>query len=203
MNRTMRKILIVDACILVTLAGSVGAALQAGVATAAPAGTVVTRTQPHHPVAPATGPSTAEVPAAEAATANNNTPNGLLALLGKRIVKKDINGIVALHEPTATLVNYDGSLIVGPKAIRAFYLDWFKSDPVLTVYPKQTLVTGGQPAGGGKIINRTASIMGTYSLTQTAADGTRETFTGNFCDMVRQQPNGKWLYLQDNPYPPH
>ena len=202
MNRTMRRFLIADACILLTLAGGVGYALQSGVATAAPTGTVVTRTQPHHPVAPTTGSSAAEVPAT-AATLTNNTPDNLLALLGKRIVKKDIDGIVALHEPTATLVNYDGSLITGRAAIRAFYLDWFKSDPVLTVNPKQTLVTGGQPAAGGKILNRTASIMGTYSLTQNAADGTRETFTGNFCDVVRQQPNGKWLYLQDNPYPPH
>lgn len=131
------------------------------------------------------------------------TPEELLRLLGERIVAKDIDGIVALHEPTAALVNYDGSIISGHKQIRAFYIDWFKSNPVLTVNPLQVLVNGGQRGAGGKVINRTASIMGNYKLEQTGADGNPESFTGNFCDIVRQQPNGTWLYLQDNPYPPH
>ncbi|MEV0618265.1 hypothetical protein AB0I81_33415 [Nonomuraea sp. NPDC050404] len=41
--------------------------------------------------------------------------------------------------------------------------------------------------------------MGDYTLEQTAPDGTRESFTGNFCDTVREQPDGTWLYVQDNP----
>ncbi|SCF09188.1 hypothetical protein GA0070216_10510 [Micromonospora matsumotoense] len=28
-------------------------------------------------------------------------------------------------------------------------------------------------------------------------------FSGDFHDIVRQQLNGTWLYIQDNPYPPH
>ncbi|GGY27902.1 YybH family protein [Streptomyces djakartensis] len=130
------------------------------------------------------------------------TPGELLQLLGERIKAKDVDGIIALHEPEAAIVNYDGSIIRGHKDIRAFYVEWFKSDPVLTVNPRQTVMAGGKRTGD-KIRNRTAAIMGDYSLEQTAADGSREKFTGNFCDTVQEQPNGTWLYVQDNPYPPH
>ncbi|MEU0369305.1 hypothetical protein ABZ070_03415 [Streptomyces sp. NPDC006283] len=131
------------------------------------------------------------------------TPAELLQLLGERIVTKDVDGIIALHEPHAAIVNYDGSIVRGHKEIRAFYVEWFKSDPVLTVNPRQTVVAGGKRAGNAKVRSRTAAIMGDYSLEQTAPDGTRESFTGNFCDTVQEQPNGTWLYVQDNPYPPH
>ncbi|MFD5337045.1 YybH family protein [Streptomyces hawaiiensis] len=130
------------------------------------------------------------------------TPAELLKLLGERIKTKDVDGIIALHEPEAAIVNYDGSIIRGHKEIRAFYIEWFKSDPVLTVNPRQTVLAGGKRTGD-KVRDRTAAIMGDYSLEQNAPDGTREKFTGNFCDTVQEQPNGTWLYVQDNPYPPH
>lgn len=131
------------------------------------------------------------------------TPAELLTLLGDRIKAKDVNGIIALHEHEAAIVNYDLSVIRGHEDIRAFYVDWFKSDPVLTVDPRQTVVAGGKRGSHGKVRGRAASIMGFYSLEQTAADGTRESFTGNFCDTVQEQPDGTWLYVLDNPYPPY
>ncbi|MFD8430350.1 YybH family protein [Streptomyces coelicoflavus] len=131
------------------------------------------------------------------------SPEELLKLLGERIVAKDIDGIIALQEPEAAIVDWDGSIIRGHAAIRAFYIDWFKSNPVLTVNPRQTVVAGGWRAWDNKVRQRTAAIMGDYSLEQDAADGSRVSFTGNFCDTVREQLDGTWLYVQDNPYPPH
>ncbi|MCX5077798.1 hypothetical protein OG321_35655 [Streptomyces sp. NBC_00424] len=131
------------------------------------------------------------------------TPAELLRLLGERIKAKDVNGIIALHEREAAIVNYDGSIIRGHKDIRAFYIEWFKSNPVLIVNPHQTVMAGGVRGLDGKVRSRTAAIMGDYSLEQNAADGTRVSFTGNFCDTVQEQPDGTWLYVQDNPYPPH
>ncbi|WP_447193242.1 YybH family protein [Streptomyces hebeiensis] len=123
----------------------------------------------------------------------------MLQLLGERIKAKDVDGILALHEPDAALVNYDGTLVRGHAEIRAFYIDWFKADPVLTVNPRQTVEAGGAHGSG----DRMAAIMGDYTLEQNRPDGTRERFTGNFCDTVRQHSDGRWLYVQDNPYPPH
>lgn len=130
------------------------------------------------------------------------TPAELLSFLGERIKAKDVDGIIALHEPEAAIANYDGSIIRGHKDMRAFYVDWFKSDPVLTVNPLQTVVAGGKRGSHGKVDGRTAAIMGDYALEQTAADGTRESFTGMFSDIVQEQRAGTWLYVLDNPYPP-
>lgn len=153
----------------------------------------------------ATGtPADAEAPSKTIGTREvARTPEQLLQLLGERIRAKDVEGIVALHEREAAIVDYDGSVIRGHREIRAFYLDWFASDPVLTVNPLQTVVAGGWRGLDGKVRDRTAAIMGNYSLEQNAADGTRERFTGNFCDTVQEQTDGTWLYVQDNPYPPH
>lgn len=137
------------------------------------------------------------------ARAAATSPEQLLKMLGERIVAKDIDGIIALHEPEAAIVDWDGSVIRGRAAIRTFYLEWFASNPVLTVNPRQTVIAGGWRAWDNKVRQRTAAIMGDYSLEQDAADGTRESFTGNFCDTVQEQLDGTWLYVQDNPYPPH
>ncbi|MFD0377381.1 YybH family protein [Streptomyces sp. NPDC127112] len=131
------------------------------------------------------------------------SPAELLALLGERIKAKDVDGIIALQEPEAAIVNFDGSVIRGQAAIRAFYVEWFKSDPVLTVKPGQTVMAGGWRGWDGQGHDRTASIMGVYTLEQKAPDGTRQSFSGNFCDTVKEQWDGTWLYVQDNPYPPH
>ncbi|MEV8638012.1 hypothetical protein AB0395_40810 [Streptosporangium sp. NPDC051023] len=153
-------------------------------------------------IASAAPAANAAVPAA-AGTKQARSPEELLTLLGERIKAKDVDGIIALHEPEAAIVNYDLSVIRGHKAIKAFCIDWFKADPVLTVNPGQTVMAGGRRLWNDLVIHRTASIMGTYSLEQTGPDGKRESFTGNFCDTVQEQLDGSWLYVQDNPYPPH
>jgi ketosteroid isomerase-like protein len=166
---------------------------------------------PHHTAPETTNASSAASKSTATTTPANTsgtlttarTPEALLALLGERIKAKDLDGIIALHEPEAAIVNYDGSIVRGREAIRAFYVEWFKSDPVLTVNPRQTVVAGGQRGILGKVRGRTAAIMGDYALEQTGPDGTRESFTGNFCDTVHEQLDGTWLYIQDNPYPPH
>ncbi|WP_405588432.1 YybH family protein [Streptomyces sp. NBC_01092] len=190
MRRIKRALPIVGISMVLTAGSFVGASAISAQAKTASA-------------APAAHTSTTTTTAADAGgTRAPKTPAELLQLLGERIVAKDVDGIIALHEPEAAIVNYDGSIIRGHKDIRAFYLDWFKSDPVLKVNPLQTVMAGGKRAGD-KVRNRTAAIMGKYTLEQTAPDGTRESFSGNFCDTVQEQPNGTWLYVQDNPYPPH
>lgn len=153
-------------------------------------------------VAPTT--TAVPIPATNTAAlqAGAQSPAELINLLGQRIVAKDVDGIVALQEREAAIIDWDGSVIRGHAAIRAFYVEWFESDPILQVSPLQIVEAGGTRVGN-KVIGRSASVMGTYTLEQDGPDGTRVSFSGNFCDIVRQQLNGTWLYIQDNPYPPH
>ncbi len=153
-------------------------------------------------VAPITAATPTPTGEAGAAKTGASSPAELLKLLGQRIVAKDVNGVIALQEPEAAIVDWDLSVIRGHAAIRAFYVEWFKSNPVLNVNPIQIVESGGKRSGN-KMKDRSASVMGTYTLEQDGSDGNRVTFAGNFCDIVREQPNGTWLYVQDNPYPPH
>ncbi|MEV4844550.1 hypothetical protein AB0K20_15210 [Micromonospora matsumotoense] len=153
-------------------------------------------------VAPTAAVTPVPAPSAAALQAGAQTPAQLLNLLGQRIVAKDVEGIIALQEREAAIIDWDGSVIRGHAAIRAFYVEWFKSDPILQVNPLQIVEAGGTRVGN-TVIGRSASVMGTYTLEQDGPDGSRVSFSGNFCDIVRQQLNGTWLYIQDNPYPPH
>lgn len=191
MNRIKRALPVAATAVLLTAGTVVGATAisgQAGTTNASPVASKSTATA-------------AQTDARRKRTPR--TPEKLLQLLGERIKAKDVDGIIALHEPEAAIVDYDGSIVRGHEEIRAFYVEWFKSDPVLTVNPRQNVVAGGKRGSDGRVRGRTAAIMGDYTLEQTGPDGTRESFTGNFCDTVREQPDGTWLYVQDNPYPPH
>lgn len=131
-----------------------------------------------------------------------DTPAEAIKMMSRMIKSKDVDGIVAIHEAEAALVEQDGSTIRGMGNIREFYKGWFKSDPVLTVNPRSTTISGGKRTGNGKVRGRTAVTLGDYVLEQTGPDGDRVKYTGYFCNTLHEQPDGTWLYIQDNPYPP-
>jgi len=207
MSRIKRTIPVAGIAILLAAGGSLGYTVLAGPAVASPA---VSESTPHHASAHGHHAGPQDTPAAITAISADTgrpprakTPEMALRLLGERIAAKDVDGIIALHVREAGLVDFDGSIVRGHEQIRAFYIEFFKTDPILTVDPQQTVIAGGERGGGGKVRNRLGTVMGDYSLELTGPDGTRQSFTGNFCDVLSEQPNGTWLYVHDNPYPPH
>ena len=207
MNRIKRTLPAAGVAIVLAAGGSLGHAVLAGPAGASP---VASESISHHASAhghhAASQGAVAAAPVASSDTTSQppraTDPEMALKLLGERIVAKDVDGIIALHVREAGIVDFDGTVVRGHEAIRAFYIEFFKSDPVLTVNPQQTVIAGGERRGG-EVRNRLATVMGEYSLELTGPDGTRQSFTGSFCDVISEQPNGTWLYVHDNPYPPH
>ena len=70
------------------------------------------------------------------------SPKELLALLGEFIVARDLDAIMAIHEPEAGLVEFGGKVARGDAEVRKSYLNFFKSDPVLNVSPLQVIEVG-------------------------------------------------------------
>ncbi|MFE7313776.1 YybH family protein [Streptomyces sp. NPDC057555] len=138
----------------------------------------------------------------ENVSAGAKTPEEAIRAMGRMIKAKDVDGVLAIHEREAALVERDGPIIRGMGNIRKFYEDWFKTDPVLTVNARSTVISGGKRTGDGKVRGRTAVTLGDYVLEQNAPDGNRVKYTGYFNNTLHEQPNGTWLYIQDNPYPP-
>jgi ketosteroid isomerase-like protein len=119
------------------------------------------------------------------------TPAGLLAQLGEFMVARDLDGVMSIHEPEAALVEWGGAVARTEEEIRKVYEDFFATEPVLNVNAQQIVDAGG-----------VAIILGDYTLDYKNANGTVVSVDGKFGDIVRQQPDGSWLYLLDNPYAP-
>ena len=122
---------------------------------------------------------------------DRESPRELLALLGKFITARDVDSVMAIHEQNAALVEWGGKVARGYDEVRQVYVDFFETDPDLKVQALQIVDAGG-----------VAIILGSYTLDYTNANGKIVSVGGKFGDIVRQQPDGSWLYLLDNPYAP-
>jgi ketosteroid isomerase-like protein len=120
-----------------------------------------------------------------------SSPKDLLTLLGKFIEARDVDAILAIHEPEAALVEFGGGISRGEDELRKSYARFFQSKPDLKVNALQIVESGG-----------VAIILGDYTLKFEDQNGEVMNSKGKFGDMVRQQPDGSWLYLLDNPFAP-
>jgi ketosteroid isomerase-like protein len=100
----------------------------------------------------------------------------------------DIEGLMALYEPEATLVPQPGVVVEGSAAIRKS-LRWF-------------LDRAGRIAIDSKLILRVgdlAYLSNRWSLTGgTMPDGSSAELGATTAEVARRQPDGTWLYVIDN-----
>jgi ketosteroid isomerase-like protein len=96
----------------------------------------------------------------------------------------DVDALVALYEPGASMVRDDSSVAEGSEAIREVY--------------------AGLVALGGRISVTTRYIVETGDTALLSNSWTFEvggaTFSGVTAEVARRQADGTWLYLIDNPY---
>ena len=100
----------------------------------------------------------------------------------------DIEALMALYEPDATLIPQPGAIAEGPAAIRES-LRWF-------------LDRGGKITLDTKLVVRVgdlAFLANRWSLTgATMPDGSPAELGATTAEVARQQPDGTWLYVIDN-----
>jgi uncharacterized protein (TIGR02246 family) len=101
--------------------------------------------------------------------------------------RHDLDSIVALYEPGAVLVRFDGP-VQGTDAIRAAYRVSLSVRPTIDV---QTL--GVNRAGD------LAMLHGKWILHVTGPDGNQIHREGRNTETARLQPDGRWLFVIDNP----
>ena len=103
------------------------------------------------------------------------SPQDLERLLIARQWAGDVDGMVALYEPTAVIDSSDGRLVEGLEAILKYFAEYTAS---------------GRKFQSG--VQQPALIAGDLALTSTRlADGT---VTG---EVARRQANGTWLWVLD------
>jgi uncharacterized protein (TIGR02246 family) len=104
--------------------------------------------------------------------------------------RHDLDAIVQLYEPDAVLARRDGP-VQGTVAIREAYRHSLASRPTIEV---QTLDV--HRAGD------LAMLHGKWTLRASAPDGGQIRTEGRNTETARLQPDGRWLFVIDNPSVP-
>ncbi len=101
----------------------------------------------------------------------------------------DLEALVALYEPEATLVPQSGQSATGREAIRGALQGLLNLCGEFRVEVKSVVETADL-----------ALVRSDWSLIGTAPGGCLVNLTGRASEVVRRQPDGTWLYIIDNPF---
>ena len=102
-------------------------------------------------------------------------PQDLERLLVARQRSGDIEGMVALFEPGAVIHAYDGRVVLGHDAMRAYYRELAAAGRVFTMGEQQPALVNGDLA-----LTSTRSRDGSVTA-----------------EVARRQPDGTWLWIID------
>jgi uncharacterized protein (TIGR02246 family) len=117
------------------------------------------------------------------------TPEDTDRLFAERLNAGDLDGVVALYEGGATLVRGDGTPATGRPAIRAELAGILDAKPTI-VMDVRTARRGG---------DNVAVLYNDWRGTLTTSAGKVEEIRGCAVEVVRRQPDGRWLFVIDDP----
>ena len=118
-----------------------------------------------------------------------NTPEDVNRLFGERVNAGDVNGLVALYEPNATLVTPEAGALVGHAAIRDYLLNLVAAQAEIDMGTYRVLTAG----------DGLAVMHHDWRANIASPDGQRMVLTGKATEVVRRQPDGTWLFTFDDP----
>jgi ketosteroid isomerase-like protein len=120
--------------------------------------------------------------------AGARTPEDVDRLFGERLNAGDLDGLVALYEPTATLVKQDRTAATGTAAIREELAGAVALRPRITMNVFRVL-------SGDDV----AVLYDDWQLSGTTPDGKRLEVSGHAAETVRRQADGTWRFVVDDP----
>lgn len=113
------------------------------------------------------------------------SPEEVDALFEKALNAGDVEGLVSLYEPNASLVGQDGQPAIGHDAIRAMIKAFADMKSQISLKIEKTVSAGDD----------LAVCYGAWTMT---AGG--QEVTGKSVEVVRRQPDGTWLFAMDDPW---
>ena len=118
-----------------------------------------------------------------------NRPEELYPALTAAYNAGDLDAVVALYEPNATFVIKPGRVTATPAELRGALKFVVDLGARITVDPRSFI---GQ--------DDVVLVQGTFTLSGQRANSTPFERTSKFADVLRRQPDGRWLIAVDNPY---
>ena len=120
--------------------------------------------------------------------ASARTPEELHRLWSDYFVAGDLDGLVSLYEPDASLVAQSGAYVTGRRAIREVLAGFLSLRRAFEIEIGRAVRSGDL-----------ALLVSSWKLSGEQRGAPYET-KGRTADVVRRQPDGSWLYVIDSPY---
>jgi uncharacterized protein (TIGR02246 family) len=108
----------------------------------------------------------------------------------ERFKAGDLEGLLALYEPTATLIAQPGQAAGGTAAIREALSGFLGLKLAFEMLESK-------PAIRAKDL---ALLHSSWTMSGTGPDGNPMNLSGTTADVVRRQSDGTWLFAIDNPW---
>ncbi len=100
----------------------------------------------------------------------------------------DLEALMALYELGASVVAQPGQVVTGTEAIREVLGGLLPMRPM--ILETKAVVEAGD----------IALLASRWSLSSTGPDGNPINVSAQTSDVVRRQPDGRWLFVIDNPF---
>ena len=117
------------------------------------------------------------------------TPEAIDTLFANALNAGDLEALVALYEPNASLMPSPGNVVSGAAAIREALAGFLAAKPSMTLTARTLSQTG-----------EIALVSAAWQLSMTGEDGTPAQMSGRSVEVVRRQPDGRWLFAIDFPF---
>jgi uncharacterized protein (TIGR02246 family) len=118
-----------------------------------------------------------------------HTPEQLCSQFSQRFTAGDLDGLVALYEPHAVLIPQPGHVVRGHAGIRESLAAFLAMKGRFHMAPPK--VIRGEDL---------AVVIADWTLDAKQPDGSPLKLAGQTSDVVRRQPDGRWLYAIDSPF---
>jgi ketosteroid isomerase-like protein len=116
------------------------------------------------------------------------TPEEVQNLWGKHFNAGDIDNLMALFEADAMFMYQPGQTVTGHTEIREKLQGWISGGLKANLQFQLALKTGNL-----------ALLYSRWTMNGTGPDGKQISMSGQTSDVVRQQADGTWLFVIDNP----
>jgi uncharacterized protein (TIGR02246 family) len=117
------------------------------------------------------------------------TPEDVDRLFAEAMNAGDLDALMALYEPNATLTPSPGKTVTGTAAIREALAGFLAGAPKMSISPRLVAQTGDL-----------ALVTARWELTMRGPDGSMAPVAGQSVEVLRRQPDGRWLFAIDEPF---
>jgi uncharacterized protein (TIGR02246 family) len=118
-----------------------------------------------------------------------HTPEKVQRLFAEAFGSHDLEAVLALYEPDATLIPQPGEVVTGTEAIRETLSRILAMEPKFDLQFKKAFQAGD-----------IALLFSDWTLSASDPDGNAIETGGRTAGVARRQPDGSWLFVIDNPY---